>query len=348
MNQKRFCGGRWIMRGAVKSAAICVLLLLFFSLWNFAAAYWLHKRNPVPGNVYPVEGRTVHIDCSGAGSPVVILEAAASAPWSEWRMVQPGLSQLTQVCSYDRAGHGWSEPSKGPRDAETIVRELHSLLAKAGVKAPFVLVGHSAGGLYVREYAREFPGEVAGAALIESSSPRQIDELPGFRAMYEEDKRQAKWDVWKDRLRVWSGWERLLGNCSVEDKDFPGWAGQYDAMACRPHYVDSDECELDYFEQSSKEAERLTTFGNKPLLVITRDADFRKGMSPRAMAASPIWEAEQESSKALSPLSWRVVARNSGHMVPHDRPDLVVSEVSSLIAYLRGGPAPAFGTTVTK
>lgn len=102
----------------------------------------------------PVDGLQMHIDCSGTGSPAVVLEAAASAPWSVWRKVQPELSKVTMVCSYDRAGHGWSEPRKGRRDAETIVRELHLLLDKAGVKPPFVLAGHSAGGLYVREYAR--------------------------------------------------------------------------------------------------------------------------------------------------------------------------------------------------
>jgi len=168
----------------------------------------------------------MHIDCSGTGSPAVILEAAASAPWSEWRLVQPGISHLTQVCSYDRAGHGWSEPRKGPRDAETIVRELHSLLVKAGVKPPLILVGHSAGGRYVREYAREFPGEAAGVVLIDASSPKQLDELPGSRAAYEEDKRNANWELRKDRLLVWSGWERLLGHCSVPASDYPGWKGQ--------------------------------------------------------------------------------------------------------------------------
>src|SRR6266851_3177888 len=337
--------GRRAARLAI-GAAICVLFLLTLSLWNLLAAEWQHDRNPVPGNFYTVEGLQMHIDCSGTGSPAVVMEAAASAPWSLWRKVQPELSRVTQVCSYDRAGHGWSEPRKGSRDAETIVRELHSLVDKAGVKRPFVLVGHSAGGLYVREYAREFPTEVAGVALIESSSPRQIDELPGFRAAYEEDKRDAKRELWEDRLRVWSGWERLLGKCYVSAKDFPGWAGQYNAMACRPGYVDTDESELNYFEESSKQAGRLISFGRIPLLVITRDPDLQKeGLSPRALAQIPVWDREQEESKSLSPLSWRVIARNSGHMVPKDRPDVVVAEIIRLIDYLRVGPEPPFGST---
>src|SRR3979411_2605221 len=133
--------GRRAARSAGISAAVCVSLLLALSFWNLAAARWQHKRNPVPGTFYAVGGLQMHIDCSGTGSPAVVMEAAASAPWSLWRKVQPELAQITRVCSYDRAGHGWSEPRKGPRDAETIVRELHSLLDKAGLKRPFVIGG---------------------------------------------------------------------------------------------------------------------------------------------------------------------------------------------------------------
>ena len=151
MDEKRFTPGHRTIPAAGMSTVICVVLLLSLSLWNFAETHRQHKRNPVPGSFYSIEGRPMHIDCSGGGSPVVILEAAASTPWSEWRLVLPGLTQLTQVCSYDRAGHGWSEPRDGPRAAETIVRELHLLLIQAGLKPPLILVGHSAGGLYVRE-----------------------------------------------------------------------------------------------------------------------------------------------------------------------------------------------------
>lgn len=90
--------GRSAARLAAISAAICVLLLLTLSLWNLAAVKWQHERNPVPGNIYTVEGLQMHIDCSGTGSPAVVMEAAASAPWPLWRKVQPELSQITRVC----------------------------------------------------------------------------------------------------------------------------------------------------------------------------------------------------------------------------------------------------------
>jgi pimeloyl-ACP methyl ester carboxylesterase len=316
----------------------CVLFIGGLSLWNLVAEEQWSHQHPAPGDFYPVEGKQMHIDCTGTGSTTIVLESAASARWTQWRKVQPGLSQVTRVCSYDRAGHGWSEPRGGPRDAETIVHELHSLLDQASVKRPFIYASESAGGLYVREYAREFPSEIAGVVLIDSSSPRQIDELPGFRASYEEDRREAHQALWKDRLLVWSGWERLLGHCESGT----------DVIDCRPAYVDMDEDELPYFEESSQQAGRLKSFGNIPLLVITRDTDAKNsGFTAEDVARNAVWDREQEASKTLSPLSWRVIARGSGHIVPVDRPNVVILEMTRLIDYLRGGPAPPFGTTIT-
>jgi pimeloyl-ACP methyl ester carboxylesterase len=290
----------------------------------------------------------MHLYCSGAGSPTIVIEAGASANWLGWQGVQPKLSQLTRVCTYDRAGHGWSQPRAGPRDAEAIARELRALLDQAGVQRPLVLTGHSAGGLYVREYAREFPAEVAGVVLIDSSSPGQIDELPGWRRSYEADKydmvRQLRWE----QLRVWTGWERLMGNCrNTPSPELRHLAGQYDANMCRPEYVGGEDSELPYFETTCKQAARLTNFGNVPLLIISQDPDRpREAMTANALAELPVWAREQEALKSLSPLSWRVIASGSGHAVHHDRLDVVVAETTRLIGYLRGGPAPSFGSTV--
>jgi pimeloyl-ACP methyl ester carboxylesterase len=212
-------------------AGLCVLLLLAPALVNLAILKWEHARNPVPGAFYDVDGAQMHINCTGSGSPTVVLEHAASASYMLWRRVQPKLSQVTRVCSYDRAGHGWSSARGEPRDAKTIVHELHLFLDQAGVQRPFIYVGHSAGGLYVREYDKEFPNELDGVALLEASSPQQINELPGWRKSWEEDILDRRRTLWKDKLRQCSGWDRLFGNCEVKvsGPDEP-YAGQYQAM----------------------------------------------------------------------------------------------------------------------
>ena len=204
---------------------------------------------------------------------------------------------MTRVCTYDRAGHGWSEPRGGPRDAETIAGELHTLLDEAGVARPLVLAGHSAGGLYVREYAQRFPAEVAGVAMIDSSSPRQIDELPGFRASYEADKRSRARRLRLEKLRVWTGWERLVGRCrNPPSSELSYLAGQYDAEMCRPAYIGGDDSELMDFETSARQAGRLTSFGNIPLLIISKDPGGRE-------KDTEVWEREQEGLKLLSTLA---------------------------------------------
>jgi pimeloyl-ACP methyl ester carboxylesterase len=325
-------------------------LVLALSLWNLADTRWQNARHPVPGKFYFVDGAQMHLYCIGAGSPTVIIEAGLGSDWLGWQVVQPRLAKLTSVCTYDRSGLGWSEPRSGPRDAEVIAQQLHKLLNLASVQRPLVLTGHSAGGFYVREYAREFPGEVAGVALLDSTSPKQIDEPPGFRISYEADKQNANRQLWWDRLRVWSGWERLVGQChSTPGKGLESLASLYDAKECRPGFVDGDFGEYMDFETAGKQAARLTSFGEIPLLILSADPNVRReGMSANAIAGKPIWDQEQETLKSLSPLSWRVIALGSGHKIFQDRPDLVLAEMARCISYLRGGPAPPFGSTATE
>src|SRR6202789_4278631 len=336
-------------RSWLRIAALCFFLLLVPGLWNLAIVKWEHFRTPVPGAFYDIDGAQMHINCTGSGSPTVVLEHAATASYMLWRKVQPELSQITRVCSYDRAGHGWSSTRDDPRDAKAIVHRLHSLLDKAGVKRPFIYVGHSAGGLYVREYAEEYPQELDGVALLEASSPQQIDDLPGWRKSWEEDKLDRKRTLWRDRLREWSGLDRLLGNCrvTVSGQDKP-YADQYQAMQCRPEYVDADESELPYFDTSSKQAAGLHDFGPIPLLVMSRDSSNETADSPEQVAYTWTWQKEQEDSKHLSPRSWRVIANGSGHMVPLDRPDLVFGQLTLLVNDVRTGQVPNSWTTSAK
>jgi pimeloyl-ACP methyl ester carboxylesterase len=318
---------------------VILILLLAPAVWNLAASRYQHARNPVPGALYDVEGRQMHIYCTGTGPYTVLIEAGASADSLGWRGVQRTLSQTTRVCTYDRNGHGWSQPSPGPHDADTIVRKLHALLDKAAVPRPLILTAHSAGGLYIRAYARQFPKEVAGAVMIDSSSPAQIDELPGWHSDWEQDKRNLPGEIWKDRLQVWSGWDRLTGNChNAPSKELEYLSAEYDAETCRPEYAGEEDNEVPYFEDSFKQAARLITFGDIPLLIITRDTQSGK-------QNDAIWDREQEQLKSLSPRSWRIIASGAGHGVHHARPEIVTSEIDCLINYLQGGPAPRLVTT---
>jgi len=333
-------------------AVIGLAALFFFALaaLNCVASARARAKYPPLGNLYTVEGRAMHLYCMGAGSPTLVLEAGGGDDVLYWQTVQPELAKITRVCSYDRAGLGWSEPQVGPRDAEAIVRQLHTLLDQARVARPIVLAGASVGGYYVREYAREYPAELAGLAFLDASSPHQIDELPGGRAWFDAERlrrpRAVKWD----RLKIWSGWNRLLGRCKADvPKVQENLQAAYDAEECRPGFVGGDVGEFTEFEHQGDQAGRMTSVADLPVLVLSQDPDRSKtGWTADAIAAQPIWFREQEKLKALSTHSWRVIARSASHHVHHDRPEVVVREMDRLISYIRGGAAPQFGSTMVE
>ncbi len=129
------------------------------------------------GRLVSVGAHRLHLYCSGQGSPTVVLEAGLGANHLDWIRVQPEISKTTRVCSYDRAGYGWSEPGPRPRTAERISGELSLLLRNAGIDGPIVLVGHSFGGVLSLYYARRYAGQVAGLVLVDSMHPDQFDRF---------------------------------------------------------------------------------------------------------------------------------------------------------------------------
>src|SRR6266542_6487257 len=156
---------------------LLVLVIALVALGGAGAIYQAvataldQRAYPPPGQLVDVGGYKLHISCSGTGSPTVILEAGLANPSSIWGWIQPEVAKSTRVCAYDRAGVGWSDPGPEPRDAQHIATELHCLLQNAGIPRPYILVGWSYGGLYVRMYAGTYPDEVAGMVLLDSSHP---------------------------------------------------------------------------------------------------------------------------------------------------------------------------------
>lgn len=162
----------------IVSAVAMAMLMLCASTSLFAQPVDI---GPPPGRLIDIgpdpstslrAGRTLHLNCTGSGSPTVVLEAGASSFAIDWALVQPELSKTHRVCSYDRAGHGWSDP--GASGGAGPVSDLHALLRAAGEKPPYVLAGASRGGLYVRLYALQYPEEVAGLVLVDPATEERL------------------------------------------------------------------------------------------------------------------------------------------------------------------------------
>ena len=141
------------------------------------AASTLHAQSPelppAPGRLIDVDGRRLHILCSGSGSPTVVLEAGASSFAIDWTLVQRELAATTRVCSYDRAGMGWSDAGTLESRVST-ARDLHRLLRAAGERPPYVLVGASRGGLFIRAYQADHPSDVVGMVFVDPSTEERL------------------------------------------------------------------------------------------------------------------------------------------------------------------------------
>ena len=136
------------------------------------------KAYPPPGQLVDVGGHRLHINCTGTGSPTVVIEAGLGDWSTGWGFVQPEVAKATRVCTYDRAGWGWSDAGPLPRDAAQFAKELHTLLQNANIPGPYVMVGHSLGGLGVRVFVHDYASEIAGVVLIDSMSPKQFTQSP--------------------------------------------------------------------------------------------------------------------------------------------------------------------------
>ncbi|HRQ42558.1 MAG TPA: alpha/beta fold hydrolase [Chloroflexota bacterium] len=161
----------WFTRGLVAVILVLVALAMIGASYQAVAARVDRRNYPPPGQLVDVGGYQLHIYCQGEGSPTVLLDEASIDTVSDWVWIQPEVAHTTRVCAYDRAGLGWSDLSPSAPDAVQNTAALHTLLQTAGIEAPYILVGHSFGGLYARAFADEYAGEVAGLVLIEPFHP---------------------------------------------------------------------------------------------------------------------------------------------------------------------------------
>src|SRR5215470_11356745 len=144
--------------------------------WKDAGRFPQEGRSIALGADSP--GVSLNLNCSGQGTPTVVLDSGLGVPAAGWDLVQAEAAKFARVCSYDRAGYGWSSAGPMPRTTGEIVKELHALLEASGEKAPYVLVGHSFGGFNVRVYAGKYPADVAGMVLVDTSHEDQNDLMP--------------------------------------------------------------------------------------------------------------------------------------------------------------------------
>ena len=273
-----------------------------------------HELYPPPGRLVDIGGYRLHLHCSGTG-PTVVLEYGQQGSYVDWHRVQPQLADFARVCIYDRGGYGWSDANPKSRVPSVIAGELHSLLHSAGEKPPYILVGHSFGGLSALMFAHKFPDEVEGVVLVDASMPEMMSRL-GWRDGIRLRVMQGAIPFGLPRWRGWCG-----GNAPAAIR------GLKQAITCRSSLYAAYYREWVSFPESAAEVRAITSIGSIPLVVIARDP----AIAARSEHETK-WNEQQHARTKLSSKSEFMVATGSGHDVPLDRPDVITAAVRKLIA----------------
>lgn len=288
--RRGFAGGvRWLLYPVVASMAVGAT----GAMYETATAAHDRRAHPAPGTLYDVGGHRLHLDCTGTGSPTVVLESGLGGTSPSWSRITADLNRTTRVCAYDRAGQGWSDDVDSPHDGPAIAADLHTLLDRAGEVGPYVFVGHSAGGPYVMNFAIQYPDEVAGMVLLDSMSPYEFDELPGFAS--EQSMMHRGLGVLPSFARL--GAARLLPTSAWSSLPEPA-ASQVQAFAASARGMRGMRDEQSMYPAVFEHAKALTGLDDTPLVVVT---------ATESMDEHDEWIELQTRLAALS--------TNSGHRV---------------------------------
>jgi len=307
---------RWVLAAEV---AFIVVMAVVGASYQAISASREQRLYPPPGKLVEIGGYRLHLYCSGQGGPTVILDYGRVGSYLDWYYVQPQVARFARVCSYDRGGYGWSEPSPKPRLPSVMAEELHALLARTGEKPPFVLVGHSFGSFDVLMYAHKYRSEVAGIVLVDGAHP---DERLPFH--------------WRDKLWLRAmqftapfglpRWRRWCGRGPSEV------APIRTAIFCRSHVYRTDYAQRAAFPEGADEVRRLGTLGDLPLHVVSRDPDRRPSSDdPTFSRREQDWLELQQELLQLSTNATHTMATGSGHDVMTDRPDVVVEAIRTMV-----------------
>ena len=311
-----------------------VILVMCGSFYQWYASHEDEASYPAPGKLIEIDGVDLHLDCRGQGEVTLVLEAGLGMDSTSWSLIHDPLSKHVRVCAYDRVGMGWSEPITRMSLAPDISTRLKRLLDKAEEKGSHILVGMSAGGVIVRQYYKQYPDNVVGLVLVDSSHEQQKNRLPAL-------DRGFDYLVHICRLLQPIGGVRLSGkleemaptNMSKE------WVATWVANQNKSHSCNSIYYAFESFMLEVVDVLPPSSLGNLPLLVLSQGNDPKGDPSngytdEMAREQRRIWDELQIELTQLSSNSTRVIAKQSGHVIQYDQPNLVINSILQFVESL--------------
>ena len=296
-------------------------------------------------------GRTLNLYCTGSGTPTVVLDSGWGGPTTAWAYVQPGVARFTRVCSYDRAGQGFSGPGPLPRDTDALVGDLHGLLHAAGLRPPFVLVGHSLAGLDAVLFADRYSDELAGMVLVDPAFPHQAEQMsriPEVGAILRKtvpDFAPCEAAARAHRLPVAP---LLVDLCLNHDPAYGvPLVRAMDQMSLRPELWTSLASEIGSFgsapgaptpDVDSQELDRASaSFGAMPLVVLTAGNKVAlPGLSvAQADALFGVWNHGHDLIAALSSRGRNQLVPDTSHYIQFYQPGTVIDAIHEVVADTR-------------
>lgn len=321
--------GRRVLRVFVRGLGLIVALILALVLagasYEAISAMGDAKAYPPPGRLVDVGGYRLHIQCTGTGSPTVVLDSGLGDSSLHWSLVQAEIGQATQVCAYDRAGLGWSDPGPQPRTPSRIAGDLHTLLTNAGIAGPYVMVGHSVGGKNVRMFAIKYPDQVAGMVLVDATGESAASLPASATSQSLPQVTGSEWSLYGVLRRV--GLVRLIG---ASQSGTPAMSEQtrmeIALFATGQRGLDATAAEYMGMAADNPELQAAPSLGDKPLIVLAAD---------ETMKTNPRWPEYQHRQAAMSTNGRLIVVEGSGHYIQMDHPDVVINAIQDVVEQVR-------------
>jgi pimeloyl-ACP methyl ester carboxylesterase len=312
---------RWTKRIFVVPGAFLVIATLSCATFQWLATRQDLAATPPPGQLVDIGGYGLHLWCTGDGAPAVILDAGLGGTSAGWGFVQPDVARFTRVCSYDRAGMGYSDSGPSPRTARRIAKELAELLAGSGIAGPVVLVGESIAGFNVRMFASDHPEHAAGLVLVDASHEDDAHEVPGI----------ARFVPLLSTIGVF----RLLGvSFGQPIESLAPSVRQYArATMFRASGYQAAADEIIHIRETISEVKGSRRRLTIPVLVVTG-----------AGGADENWRRLQQDQASLSERGCLITAQQSGHVVAIDQPQVVVDAIRTVVEIVRGQDVPLCAT----